>query len=82
MNALLVKKMLIAFLVAFGGVFIPAVLNILDDLHNGVGSSWGTAFWLSLVSGAVAAGVRAVLALSPINLVPSDSGHSLTGKPN
>ncbi len=80
MNSLLVKKMLVAFIVAFGGVFIPAVLKVLDDINSGVGSSWERSFWLSLVAGGVAAGVRAVLAISPLNLVPSDSQHTLVGK--
>jgi hypothetical protein len=77
MNSLLFKKLVVAFLVGFGGVFIPGVLNVLDDIHNGINNGWGTSFWLALVSGAVAAAVRAVLALSPINLVPSDAEHSL-----
>lgn len=77
MNTLLLKKLVVAFLVAFGGVFLPGVLKVLDDIHNGVGTSWGTAFWLSLVAGGVAAGLRAILALSPINLVPSDAEHTL-----
>lgn len=77
MNNLLLRKMVVAFLVAFGGVFIPAVLNVLDDIHNGISANWGTAFWLSLVAGAVSAGLRAVLAFSPLNLVPSDAQHTL-----
>ena len=77
MNALLLRKMLVAFAVAFGGVFIPAVLNILDDVHNGINNNWDTAFWISLVAGAVAAGLRALLALSPVNVIPSDAQHSL-----
>lgn len=81
MNALLAKKLVVAFLVAFGGVFIPAVLNILDDIHNGVSNNWGAAFWLALAAGAVGAGVRAVLALAPLNLVPSDAEHTI-GKPS
>lgn len=80
MNALLLRKLVVAFLVAFGGVFIPAVLKILDDVHSGVPTAWGASFWIALVAGAFAAGVRAVLALSPINLVPSDAEHTLGGE--
>ncbi len=79
MNKLLLQKMVVAFLAAFGGVMVPAVLKILDDVSNGTPSSWGKAFWISLVAGAFAAGVRALLALSPLNLVPSDKQHSLVG---
>jgi hypothetical protein len=76
-NSLLAKKMLVAFVVAFAGVLVPAVLKILDSVASGAPSSWGKAFWISLVAGAFAAGVRALLALSPINLVPSDAQHTL-----
>lgn len=79
MNALFLKKLFVAFIVGFGGVFIPAVLNILDDIHRGAAPNTTTSFYLALVAGGVAAGVRALLALGPINLVPSDKQHSLVG---
>lgn len=80
MNSLLVKKLLVAFIVGFGGVIVPGVLKVLDDVQNGVATDFTHAFWLSMVAGAFAAGIRALLAISPINLVPSDKEHSLIGK--
>lgn len=79
LNALLGKKLLVAFLMAFGGVLVPAVLKILDDVHNGVPTSFSGAFWIALVAGAFGAGLRALLAISPINLVPSDAQHTVFG---
>jgi hypothetical protein len=82
LNNLLFRKMGVAFLIAFGGVLVPAVLKILDDVHNGVPTSFSGAFWISIVAGAFGAGLRALLAISPINLVPSDAQHTLVGKRN
>lgn len=69
---LLIRKMLVAFAVTFGGALIPAVL---DWLNHPQATSRN--FWFALLAGALAAGLRAVLALSPINLVPSDAQHTL-----
>lgn len=80
MNSLLARKLLVAFLVGFGGVFIPAALTLLDKVASGTPSGVGKDLVISLVSGAFAAGVRALLAFSPVNLVPSDAEHSLTKK--
>ena len=80
MNTFLLRKMLVAFVVSFAAVFIPAVLNVLDQIHAGTAPNWSSSFWLSLAAGAVGAGVRAILALSPINLVPSDAQHTIVGK--
>lgn len=80
MNKLLLQKMLMAFLVTFGGVIIPAMLNVLDDIHNGVPHHFDSAFWIAMAAGAFGAAVRAVLALSPINIVPSDAQHTLFAK--
>lgn len=76
-NKLLIQKLFIAFLVGFGGVMIPAVLNLLDDIHKGVPASFDGAWWLSVACGGFAAGLRALLAWSPINLTPSDAQHSV-----
>lgn len=69
---LLLRKMLVAFLVAFGGVLIPALLSILNNVAAGTPSKFGKALLISLVAGAFSAGLRAALALSPINLTPTD----------
>jgi heme A synthase len=72
-NQLLIRKMLVAFLVAFVSVFITA----LEGLSKEPNYHWSRSFVIGLVVGAIAAGLRAVLALAPINLVPSDSQHSI-----
>jgi hypothetical protein len=80
-NKLLLRKMGIAFIVGFLGIFIPAALQVLDALQSGTEQphNWNV-FFISLITGAVAAGVRAALALSPINLGSTDKINSLTGK--
>jgi hypothetical protein len=77
-NKLLLRKMGVAFIVGFLGVFLPAALQVLDALQSGTEQpdNWNV-FWISLISGAVAAGVRAVLALSPISLTQTDKLNSL-----
>lgn len=66
-----------AFLITFGGVMIPAMLNVLDDIHNGVPHHFDSSWWIAVACGAFGAALRAVLALSPINIVPSDAQHTL-----
>lgn len=73
---LLTRKLLVAFTVGFGGVFVPAILNVLDRVATGAPSGVTRAFVYSLIAGACAAGLRATLALSPLNLVPSDAEHT------
>lgn len=69
---LLARKMLVAFAVTFGAAVIPALLNWLQHPQ-----ATSRDFWFALLAGALAAGLRAALALSPINLVPSDGEHTL-----
>jgi len=78
---LFLKKLLVAFVIGFGGVFIPAILTLLDKVSNGTPTSFDKSLWISLVSGAVAAGLRALLVLIPgLNLVPSDAQPVLVKK--
>lgn len=77
MNKLLVKKMIVAFLAGFFGVFLPVVLDLLDKLSNGIDPNFGRAVLISLVAAAFSAGVRAIIALLPINLVPTDKLNTL-----
>lgn len=79
MNRLLLKKMLVTFLAAFGGVFIPAVLDLLNKAASGTPTAFSKALIISLVAGAFSAGVRALIAFSPLNLVPTDSQHTIVG---
>jgi hypothetical protein len=74
-NKLLLKKMAVTGLIGFLSVFLPAVLKGLDEIEGGAAHHFSTEFWFSLLAGAVAAGLRAVLALSPWNLLPTDVLH-------
>jgi hypothetical protein len=64
--------MAIAFGAGFVGVFVPALLQILDSLTAGDEVGWSRTLLISLIAGAFAAGIRGALAVSPINLSPTD----------
>lgn len=72
---LLARKLLIAFIVGFCGPLVAFLSGL------GASPEWhfDKAAVVSLITGCLAAGIRAVLAFGPINLVPSDAQHSLTG---
>ncbi len=74
-NRLFFQKLIVAFVVAFFSAFIPLITGIgqSPDYH------FDKALWLATLFAAVGAGVRAVLALGPINLVPSDAAHTIVG---
>lgn len=77
-QGLVARKALIAFLCGFLGVLIPAALQILDQIQAGGEPTWTSAFLISLVAGAFAAGVRAVFAIIPgLNLSATDKLTSL-----
>ena len=78
-NKLLLKKAAITGVIAFLAVFIPAVLTVLDEIEGGAAHDFSTGFWFSLLAGAIAAALRAILALSPLNLVPTDALNSIGG---
>jgi hypothetical protein len=82
MNTLFWKKLAVAFAVGFGGVFIPAILTILDKAASGTPQHFTQAFVIGIISGAFAAGLRAALALSPWNFIPSDAEDSIGRKSN
>jgi hypothetical protein len=73
---LLLQKLVIAFLVAFFG----ALVTSLEGFSKQPTFGWDKSIVVSLIVGALGAGVRAILALGPINLVPSDAQHSLLTK--
>lgn len=75
-NKLLAKKLLIAFIVGFGGSFLPFITGWAQAPNYDFSKS----IWVAALTGAVGAGVRALLALGPLNLVPSDKEHDLTKK--
>jgi hypothetical protein len=72
-QGLLARKAFVAFITAFLGVLLPATLQILDAIQSGGEPKVASALLISLVAGAFAAGIRALLALSPINLTATDS---------
>ena len=72
---LLAKKVGFAGAIAFLAVFIPGVLSILDEIEGGSGHPFQTTFWFSLLAGAVGAGIRAIVAVLPWNLMPTDALH-------
>ena len=74
MNKLLIKKLLLAFAVTFGTSLIVAV----EGLTRQPDLKFTSALLVSLVTGALGAGLRAVIALLPINVVPSDAEHTLS----
>jgi len=72
LNPLLLKKLVVVFAVAFIATFS-------DTITGGVGAAQplSTSLLVAAAIGGLAAGIRALLALSPINLVPSDATHTL-----
>lgn len=75
MNRLFWKKLLVAFVVAFFGSFIPFVSGVFQSPNY----QFDKALWVAALFGAVGAGVRAVLALGPVSLVPSDAQDTIIG---
>ena len=77
-RGLLTRKLLVGFAIGFLSYFLPSVLDILDSLRDGQDFSIGWSLLISLVSGGVGAGVRALLALGPWNLAgPTDALHTI-----
>jgi hypothetical protein len=76
-NKLLLKKVGVTAAIGFLAVFLPGVLTALDSIEGGDAHSFGTTFWFSLLAGAIAGALRAVLALSPVNLFATDALHSV-----
>ncbi len=75
MNKLLFRKLVMAFLVAF----VPALVTAWKGLAAEPDFHFTSAIGISLVVGALGVGLRAVLALGPINLVESDAQHTVVG---
>lgn len=79
-TGLLLKKLAVAFATGFLGYMIPKVLTLLSALSTGAPSGFGKTLVISAVAGAFAAGLRLALALSPINLLPTDALHTIGAK--
>ena len=74
-NRLFFQKLIVAFAVAFAGSFIP----FLTGWFQSPNYQFDKAIWVAALFGAVGAGFRAILALGPVNLVPSDATHTIVG---
>lgn len=68
LNKLLAQKLVIAFIVGFVASFADAITGIAQNQQP-----LSTSLLISSAVGALAAAVRGLLVLSPINLVPSDA---------
>jgi hypothetical protein len=71
LNTLFLRKLLVAFIGGFAFALLQKLTNV------GPAADYGSlhAIWAGLLSGAVFAGIRAVLVLLPgVNIVPSDAG--------
>lgn len=77
-SSLLIRKLFVAFVVGFAG----PLLTFLTGLSASPEWHFDKAAIVSLITGCIAAGIRALLALGPINLVPSDSQHSIRVRPS
>lgn len=75
---LLYKKMLVTFLAVFFPVVLLALVDALDAIAKGDPdyNNIGRAFLLAGVVAGCAAGGRAVIAVLPWNIVPSDALHT------
>lgn len=76
-NRLFLRKLLVAFLVGAA----PPVIAFVSGLGATGGYQFTKAAVLTVISGALAAGVRAALVLLPVNLVPSDAQPIVTKPP-
>lgn len=77
MNTLLLKKLVLAALVAFVGAFVP----LLTGIGQSPNYSFDKAAWIAALFAGIGAIARALLAFGPFNVVPSDAEHTLFKKP-
>lgn len=76
-DTLFLRKLLVAFVVGFAGTLLQKVVALgpIGSYHI------GQALLVSVLAGAVFAGLRAALVLIPgVNLVPSDANPVVTKK--
>lgn len=74
LDALLARKLVAAFIVGYVAAFADSIVGIAQSQQP-----LSTSLLVGAAVGALAAAARAVLALSPLNVVASDSSHSLVG---
>ena len=85
MSSLLVKKLALAFLLGFGPVFLLGLVDLVDNIQEATSnkdldlSTWGWIL-LSLVSGALSSGIRAIVV--SLNWMPTDALHGPNAKTN
>lgn len=75
-TALLLRKMVVTFLTAF----FSALIVSLEGISSQPTFGWSKSVIIAALVGAIGAGIRAVLAFSPLNLVPSDYLHTIGGR--
>lgn len=79
MSPLLLKKLGLAFLLGFAPVLLLGLVDLTSEIQESTSdgvvdtTAWGW-FLVSLLSGAVSAGIRAVIVA--FNLMPTDALHS------
>lgn len=73
LKTLFARKLLIAFVVGFLSAFVDAIIGISQSQQPIT-----TSLIEGAIVGAFATALRGLLALSPLNLVPSDANHSIT----
>jgi hypothetical protein len=73
LTSLFFKKMLVAFVVGFASTFGQFLVSLGPADY----SHFSKSLWVSALVGAATAGLRALLALSPLNIVPSDAENSV-----
>lgn len=74
-SALLRSKLLVAFVLGVAAYGIPRILDALDAVNATGNYNVGRSIVISFLAGCVSAGIRYVLAVSPINLTPTDKLH-------
>lgn len=86
MNNLLLKKLALAFVLGFMPVFLGGLTTLFDQIANHTSGSINSTFLLSLlaglISGAIAAGIRGVLAVFTDSFDPTDKLHGVGTTPD
>jgi hypothetical protein len=81
MNRLFIKKLVLAFALGFVPVFLYGLLDILDAFSHGEADyNLLASIAVAAVTGALSAGIRAVLALFT-NWMPTDNLHGIGDNP-
>lgn len=82
MNRLFLKKLVLAFILGFAPALLLGLLDIFDNLAKSGTVDWGFLWSLviGIVSGAIAAGIRALIATFT-DIMPTDKLHGFGDNP-